>query len=197
MTRAPLPHFSLVPLPGVGGCARLQSSSHAFSCCVLCLLLAFVCNSAAASSTRSMPLLRVRNVTRGAAHAPRTAQRYCIAHLFSRADKLTVVIPPSCKTHHAPICFLSLLTTGKIRRSHLRNTLVQLLQEVAKHWAALGGGDAVGLVDRKHYRLSLVNCNLHQCKVLLSNNALKAGALHSTMRLHHDRNAAKHGTGIP
>jgi hypothetical protein len=52
---------------------------------------------------------------------------------------------------------------------------------MAQDGAAFSCGDAVGFVDGKHYRFSLVYGHLHERQVLLSNNALQAHAPITTL----------------
>lgn len=178
-------HFRRVPLPGVGGWDRRQSSSHALSCWVLCLLLALACKSAAASSTRSMPLQPgAERLKQASANKKQVQQGSSAAgwHLFSKADKLTVVIPPNCsrrvtrRTHRSRggnVTPDSSTKTLKGAGAHLRYRVVQLLQELFEHRPALGSGDAVGFVDGKHNRFALVDSHLHQRQVLLPQHTLQ------------------------
>ena len=62
------------------------------------------------------------------------------------------------------------------RGTRLRYALVKLFYQIPQYGAPLLRGDAVGFVDGKHYRFSLVYGHLHERQVLLSNNALQAHA---------------------
>jgi hypothetical protein len=79
-------------------------------------------------------------------------------------------MPPNCA--RVTIRF----ATRKDTPQHLGYAFAQLLHEMAQDWAAFSCRDAVGLVDGKHYRFSLIYGNLHESEVLLSNNALQAHA---------------------
>ena len=77
--------------------------------------------------------------------------------LFSKADKLTVVIPPSCKS-----MTLVLRADEQARGTHLRYALVKLFYQMPQNGAPLLHGDAVGFFDGKHHGVPLVDRHLHQ-----------------------------------
>ena len=77
--------------------------------------------------------------------------------LFSEADKLTVGIPPNCKS-----VTLAMRADEQARGTRLRYALVKPCYQVPQNGAPLLRGDAVGFVDGEHHGFPLVDRHLHQ-----------------------------------
>ena len=77
--------------------------------------------------------------------------------MFSKADKLTVIIPSNCKS-----VTMVLRADEQARGTRLRYALVKLLYQMPQNGTPLLRGDAVGFVDGKYHGVPLVDRHLHQ-----------------------------------